>query len=119
MVAPASASDLAMAKPKPPSSATPATSARFPLRSMASMARTIECARARVKLDGAALDDVDLAGGVDLVEREAGGGEERGVLGLGALASAGHDQHVDVEELDRRRRVGGRDHRLHDEQAPV
>src|SRR3954470_12570938 len=87
--APASASDLAMAKPKPPSSATPATSARFPLRSMASMARTIECARARVKrdevdLDGVALDDVDLAGGVDLVEREAGGSEERGVLGLGA-----------------------------------
>src|SRR5688572_4435973 len=35
--APASASALAIAKPKPPSSATPATNARFPLRSMASM----------------------------------------------------------------------------------
>src|SRR5262249_10892576 len=49
MEAPASASDLAMANPKPPSSATPATSARFPRRSMASMARTIDRARAAVK----------------------------------------------------------------------
>src|SRR5438270_7124949 len=55
MVAPASASDLAMAKPKPPSSATPATSARFPRRSMASMARTIDRARAAVKLERASL----------------------------------------------------------------
>src|SRR6059036_2285253 len=36
-VAPASASALAMANPKPPSSATPATNARFPLRSILSM----------------------------------------------------------------------------------
>ena len=36
-VAPASASDLAMAKPKPPSSATPATRARRPVRSIDSM----------------------------------------------------------------------------------
>ena len=36
-VAPASASDLAMAKPNPPSSAIPATSARFPVRSIESM----------------------------------------------------------------------------------
>src|SRR3954468_1105370 len=35
--APASASALAMANPNPASSATPATSARFPVRSMASM----------------------------------------------------------------------------------
>ena len=33
-LAPASASDFAMAKPKPPSSATPATNARFPCKSM-------------------------------------------------------------------------------------
>src|SRR2546430_7865469 len=37
MEAPASAIALAMAKPKPPSSATPATSARLPERSMGSM----------------------------------------------------------------------------------
>src|SRR3989441_9269530 len=37
-VAPASASALAIAKPYPPSSATPATNARFPLRSMLSIA---------------------------------------------------------------------------------
>src|ERR1700682_1229885 len=36
-VAPASASDLAMAKPKPPSSATPATKARLPERSIDSI----------------------------------------------------------------------------------
>src|SRR6266581_9502086 len=36
-LAPASASARAMAKPYPPSSATPATRARFPLRSIASM----------------------------------------------------------------------------------
>src|SRR5690606_36565764 len=36
--APASASAFAMAKPKPPSSATPATNARLPERSMPSMA---------------------------------------------------------------------------------
>src|SRR5438105_274223 len=36
-VAPASASALAMANPYPASSATPATSARFPVRSIASM----------------------------------------------------------------------------------
>lgn len=36
-LAPASASDFAIAKPKPPSSATPATSARFPVRSIFSM----------------------------------------------------------------------------------
>src|SRR5687767_8081446 len=35
--APASASAFAIAKPKPPSSATPATNACFPLRSIASM----------------------------------------------------------------------------------
>ena len=35
--APASASALAIANPKPPSSATPATKARFPVRSMVSM----------------------------------------------------------------------------------
>src|SRR6266513_3601140 len=35
--APASARALAMANPNPPSSATPATSARFPTRSMLSM----------------------------------------------------------------------------------
>src|SRR5882672_7558853 len=37
MLAPASARALAMANPKPPSSETPATSARFPVRSIASM----------------------------------------------------------------------------------
>src|SRR2546425_10883377 len=37
-VAPASASALAIAKPNPPSSDTPATKARLPLRSMASIA---------------------------------------------------------------------------------
>src|SRR6266705_6663287 len=37
MEAPASASALAIAKPKPPSSATPATNARFPVRSIFSM----------------------------------------------------------------------------------
>src|SRR5262245_27035607 len=37
MLAPASASALAIAKPKPPSSATPAMNARFPVRSMVSM----------------------------------------------------------------------------------
>src|SRR5689334_3381889 len=70
MVAPASASDLAMANPKPPSSATPAISARFPLRSMASMARTIGRARAPVKMPtreagggSALLEDDDAAGG--------------------------------------------------------
>ena len=36
-VAPASARLLAMANPNPPSSATPATSARFPVRSMLSI----------------------------------------------------------------------------------
>src|SRR5262245_38863998 len=36
-VAPASASALAIANPKPPSSATPATNARLPRRSMLSM----------------------------------------------------------------------------------
>src|SRR5690348_5720345 len=40
-VAPASASALAMAKPYPPSSATPATNARFPLRSMLSICSPI------------------------------------------------------------------------------
>src|SRR5579872_3207295 len=38
-VAPASARALAMANPNPPSSATPATNARFPVRSMVSMMR--------------------------------------------------------------------------------
>ncbi len=37
-VAPASASAFAIAKPNPPSSATPATSARLPVRSIESMA---------------------------------------------------------------------------------
>src|SRR6266566_2712823 len=37
MAPPASASALAMAKPKPPSSATPATNARFPVKSILSM----------------------------------------------------------------------------------
>src|SRR5260221_9804013 len=39
IVAPASASALAMDQPKPPSSATPAMRARFPRRSMLSMRR--------------------------------------------------------------------------------
>ena len=37
MLAPASASAFAIANPNPPSSATPATKARFPERSMGSM----------------------------------------------------------------------------------
>src|SRR5439155_9031963 len=40
-LAPASASALAIAKPNPPSSATPATSARRPVRSMLSMGRNV------------------------------------------------------------------------------
>src|SRR5438874_12398262 len=114
MVAPASASDLAMAKPKPPSSATPATSARFPRRSMASMARTIDRARAAVKLDGHGFDDVGGAAGDDARQAKAGSGEERRVLGFGALLAAGHDQPVDVEQLGRRRRVAGRHHGFDD-----
>src|SRR5436190_2254866 len=39
MAAPASASALAIAKPKPPSSDTPAMRARFPVRSIASIRR--------------------------------------------------------------------------------
>src|SRR4051794_21628248 len=41
MLAPASASALAMANPNPPSSETPATSARLPIRSIASMRRSL------------------------------------------------------------------------------
>ena len=60
-VAPASASALAMANPKPPSSATPATSARLPVRSMASMSRKMaarddasQCAPVEFQVDGLA-----------------------------------------------------------------
>src|SRR5947208_9854522 len=45
-VAPASASAFAIAKPYPASSATPATSARLPRRSMLSMAQTYKGKRA-------------------------------------------------------------------------
>src|SRR2546425_131370 len=49
MEAPASAIALAMAKPNPPSSATPATSARLPERSMGSMRAHIARAAAGCK----------------------------------------------------------------------
>src|SRR5690349_13024650 len=48
MVAPACASAFAMANPKPPSSDTPATSARLPVRSMLSMAPSLHPFESRI-----------------------------------------------------------------------
>src|SRR5216684_3243491 len=75
MEAPASAIALAMANPNPPSSATPATSARLPERSMGSM---------RAHIARAAL----AAGMVDAV---AGGS---GVIAVPALLAAGLPPHL-------------------------
>src|SRR5918994_1752626 len=74
IVAPASASDLAIAKPKPASSETPATRARLPVRSIGSM---------EGKYSG---------GGGGNGERRNGGTAERrkeGTAGNGRLSSPG------------------------------
>src|SRR5438876_12311573 len=81
-VAPASASALAIAKPNPPSSDTPATKARLPFRSIASMDPLPADGRAGPGEPGAECgEDEEIAaaeppGGERLVERDGnrGGG---------------------------------------------
>src|SRR3954464_5032944 len=68
-------------------------------------------ARARQPAASAGLEQARRrAGGDHALEREAGGREERGVLLLGALAAAGHeDEHLQVVDLRRRRSWFSRD----------
>src|SRR2546425_12110072 len=74
--APASASALAIAKPKPPSSATPATNARFPVRSIFSIGRSPAHGRASPRESGAERGEhqqvaaCQAAGGERFVERD-------------------------------------------------
>jgi hypothetical protein len=55
----------------------------------------------------------------DFRQPKTGRSEERSIFRLGALASSGDDEHVEVQQLRERRRIARRNDELNEQQLPI